>query len=259
VAHLSDEQFEDAVREAGPGSPHLQECGECRRRLEELRAIRGRLQSAFASVTAPEALRERMRAAAGAGPEAVALPAPQPPRAGGALRSPLRRWAWPLAAAAAVLAAAIPLAIFLNQPSRAEAAQRELVQIHQQNLTDGHGFFSDDEPNKLAAYFREKLGFVPAMPKLNQGMAIRGCCVAHFRGKIAGSYVVDTPHGVVSVIVVTDPPASIGLARREGQAVWEGNLGMCNMAAVRVGDYTYTAVGEVSQPSLTQLLGLLVR
>jgi hypothetical protein len=171
----------------------------------------------------------------------------------------LRHYAWPLAAAAVVLAVGIPVAIFLTQPSPAQAAQQELLSIHQHNLSDGHGFYSEDEPNKLAQYFREQLGFVPAMPKLNQGMAIRGCCVAHFRGKIVGSYVVDTPHGVVSIIVVTDTPASIGLARREGQTVWEGNLGMCNMAAVREGDYTYTAVGEAPQASLTQLLGLLVR
>jgi anti-sigma factor RsiW len=260
VTHLNDEQFEEALRAPADQSGHLAECSACRHRLEDMRAVRGRLQSAFASVAAPSALAERIQAAASGSGETTTPSAPVSARRPLILR--LRRYAWPMAAAAAILALAVPLVVFLSGPSSVQAAQQELVNIHRQNLAEGHSFYSEDEPEKLAQYFKEKLGFAPAMPKLNQGMAIRGCCIAHFREEPVGSYVVDTPHGVVSIIVVTDQPSSLGLTRKSGHAgqpVWEGNLGMCNMAAVRMGDYTYAAVAEVPQHQLTQLLGLLVQ
>jgi hypothetical protein len=255
--HLNDEQFENALEEPGrEAEEHLAQCAECRQRLEELRAIQGRLQSAFSAVTAPPALALRIRAAA--------HEATRPAEHAAGRRMvifPLRRVGMFLAAAAAILLVAVPLAIVLTSAPSAQAAQEQLVQIHRMNLADGHDFFSHDEPAELAGYFKDKLGFVPAMPVLNQGMAIRGCCVAHFRQKIVGSYVVDTPHGVVSIIVVTDTPSSVGLTRvtrPAGKEMWEGNLGMCNMAAVRMGDYTYTAVSEAPAASLAQLLDLLV-
>lgn len=260
MSHLSDEQFEEVLGNPASQSQHLVECETCRRRLEDMRAVRARLGSAFASVAAPSNLAERIRAAASGPLEATKPSSPVPPR--GLWTPRLRRYIWPLAAAAAVLVVALPLAVFLSGPSPVQAAQQELVSIHQHNLADGHGFYSEDEPAKLAQYFKEKLGFVPAMPKLNQGMAIRGCCVAHFKEKITGSYVVDTPHGVVSIIVVSDQPEAVGLSRqgdRNGQPIWAGHMRKCNMAAVRNGGYTYTAVSEVPQEQLFQLLGLLTQ
>lgn len=260
MIHLSDDQFEEALKNPAYESGHIGECRACRQRLEYLRAVRGRLQSAFASVGVPPALAERIRAAASVSHDAnmpsAAVSAPRPP----ILR--LRRYALPLAAAAAILVLAVPLVVFLSGPSPVQAAQEELVGIHQQNLAAGHSFYSEDDPEKLARYFTEKLGFAPAMPRLNQGMAIRGCCIAHFQEKIVGSYVVDTPHGVVSIIVVSDRPEAVGLSRqadRNGQAIWAGHMSKCNMAAVRRGDYTYAAVSEVSQEQLVQLLGLLTQ
>lgn len=259
MTHLSDEQLEDALKDPALAASHLERCPACRQRMGDMRAMRDRLQSAFVSVTAPSALAERIRAVA-SGSHETSPHAPVPTSRPRILRFP--RYIWPMAAAAAVLAAALPLAIFLSGPSSAQAAQQELVNIHRQNLAEDHSFYSEDEPAKLDQYFKEKLGFVPAMPKLNQGMAIRGCCIAHFRERIVGSYVVDTPHGVVSIIVVRDQPETVGLSRqadRNGQPIWAGNMRNSNMAAMRRGDYTYTAVSEVPQEQLIQLLGLLTQ
>ena len=122
--------------------------------------------------------------------------------------------------------------------------------------------FSDDKPASLARYFKDKLGFAPAMPKLNQGMAIRGCCIARFRGQIVGSYVVDTPRGLISIIAVRQKPAELNLAnpvQQNGLTVYRGAFATNQLAATAVGDYTYCAVGEVPSQSLVELLGLLVR
>lgn len=259
MTHLNDEQLESALQDPATQAEHLEGCSECQRRLEELQAVRQRLQTAFASVQTPPSLSKRIEAALRDGPDSAMSAVKAVSRQPMALR--FRRYSWHMAAAAALILAAVPLFVYFAQPSPAQAAQQELVNIHRHNLAGSHGFYSEDEPAKLAHYFKDQLGFEPAMPKLNQGMAIRGCCTARFNEKIVGSYVVDTPHGVVSIIVISDSPEAVGLSRqdgRDGKPIWTGHMTLCNMAAVRMGGLTYTAVSEIPQDSLIQLLGMLV-
>ncbi|MHC4744886.1 MAG: hypothetical protein ACYS8Z_23470, partial [Planctomycetota bacterium] len=169
---------------------------------------------------------------------------------------------WPtVAAAAAVLIILLPL-MYFGSPSAAEAAQRQLVNIHNHNLSPDHEFHSEAEPEKLAEYFKNKLGFSLLLPEPGRGLALRGCCVKHFRGRVVGSYVVDTPQGVMSVVVVTDKPESLGMSggtfKKGPHTYWKSNFAMCDMVSVRIGDYTYCAVGEVSHDYLTELLTRLV-
>ena len=169
------------------------------------------------------------------------------------------RIAW--SAAAAVMVIATILGIYVLSPPSAMAARAELVKIHEHNLSADHEFHSEANPEKLAEYFKSKLGFSPSMPVSSQGMAIRGCCVRHFRGRIVGSYVVDTPQGVISVIVVTDKPQSLGMGdkfERQGRVFWRSSFAMCDMVTVRLGDYSYCAVGEISHKYLTELLTCLM-
>ncbi len=141
------------------------------------------------------------------------------------------------------------------------AARAELVKIHRHNLSADHEFYSEADPAKLAEYFKSKLGFSPFMPVPSQGMVLRGCCVRQFRGQIVGSYVVDTPQGVISVVVVTDKPQSLGMGdkfERQGRVFWKSSFAKCDMVTVRLGDYSYCAVGEVSHEYLTELLSRLM-
>jgi hypothetical protein len=175
-----------------------------------------------------------------------------------------RRQLWPaFAAAATILIVLVPLSLYFAAPSAAKAAQAELAGIHQENLGPDREFFTDAEPEKLSQYFKSELGFSPAFPCTGDGMAIRGCCVAHFRGRIVGSYVVDTTQGVISIIVVTDTPKSIGMSRmpertRSGQTCWKASFARCSMITVRLGDYSYCAVGEISHKYLLELIGRLL-
>ncbi len=254
MTHLNDEQFEQAMESDADFRPHLAACEPCRQRLAEMQALRQRLRGAFESVHAPAALRERLAAAAREHRAPAAAPQSRP-------RSRVLRYAWPLAAAAMALIVALPLYNLLLSPQEANADQQALVDIHRQNLADGAHFYSEDEPAKLAAYLKEQLGFSPALPKLNQGMAIRGCCLARFRGGIVGSYVVGTPSGPISVIVVKDAPARLGLrqdASVSGRPAWTGHMTRCSIAALQIGELSYIGVGEVPADRLLTLLALLL-
>jgi hypothetical protein len=155
----------------------------------------------------------------------------------------------------------VPLSLYFGAPSTAHAAHAELVRIHKENLAPDQEFYSEAEPEKLAAYFKDKLGFNPRLPEPGHGMALRGCCVRHFRGQVVGSYVVVTPRGIMSVVVVTDKPESLGKSSRftKGQQTyWRSSFAKNDMVSVRIGDYTYCAVGEISHEYLTELLIQLV-
>jgi hypothetical protein len=94
-------------------------------------------------------------------------------------------------------------------------------------------------------------------------MALRGCCIAHFRGRIVGSYVVDTDRGVISIIVVTDHPEALGMARkdlRSGGTYHVDSYARCNLASTRFSGRTYCAVGEltVDHDYLCNLLATLL-
>jgi anti-sigma factor RsiW len=240
MTHLTDEQLEDLVQGRAAEPAHLAECPACRDRLSAHRAVRDRLRAAMTSVRADEALAARIRRSI---PERPA-----------ARRLRLPRIAWASLAAAAVLVAAISVLVYLTAPN---SAQAELVRIHEANLSTPVGFHASDDPAELAQYLKTELGFEPAAPRLGQGMAMRGCCVAHFKGGAVGSYVVKTPRGSLSIIVVPQTPAQLGMDhafQAGGKACWSDTFATNNMVAVRLGDYTYCAVGEVPQETLTQIL-----
>lgn len=258
--HLTDEQFEDIMQGEVSPPAHLNRCKDCREHLAEKQAMAEKLRLAFRSVQAGTALADRIRSQLNltAAVPQIAEPAER------AWLPRLHRRLWSgLAAAAILLVILIPVGLYLTTTSKASAAQEELVKIHQRNLEPHSEFYNSADPEKLAQYFKDKLGFTPAFPCIGQGMSIRGCCVAHFRGRIAGSYVVDTPQGVISVIIVTDTPQSIGMTRMSeqtdhGHTFWSSSFARCNMVTVRLGGYSYCAVGEVSHQVLAQLLSRLL-
>jgi hypothetical protein len=263
MEHLTEEQFEGILQGEDDRVciAHLEECDDCRNRLKEKRAITGRLRTAFASIKASSVLAERIRSRLNTATEPAMTAQPiQDTHLGNHIKRLKRLWPT-FAAAAAVLLILVPLSLYFGAPSSAEAAQAELVRIHKENLAADHEFMSEADPEKLAAYFKDKLGFNPRLPELDRGMALRGCCVRHFRGRIVGSYVVDTPEGVMSIIVVTDKPESLGISSRfakDQQTYWKSSFAKCNMVSVRIGNYTYCAVDEISHEYLAELLSRLV-
>lgn len=252
MSHLTDGQFEDIIQGVMPEPGHLSECDKCRARLAERKAVASRLHDAFAAVRANERLAEKIQTQL----DYEAAKSERRVFVRRLWNIHVRRVAWP-AIAAAVLLISMIFGVYVVRPSSAMAAQAELVKIHEHNLSPSHEFYSEANPEKLAEYFRSKLGFSPNMPRLEQGMVLRGCCVAHFRGEIVGSYVVETPQGVMSIVVVTDRPESLGMGRKSQHkeyTFWKSSFAKCEMVTVRLGDYSYCAVGKISQEYLTALL-----
>lgn len=251
--HLTNEQFEDIIQGTISEPEHLVTCEQCRSILTEKKALADRLQTAFTSVKPDEKLAETIRTQI-ANKAAVR----RIHRIGRFRHSTLSKVLWP--AAAALILIAIFLGTDVITPPPVTAAPAELVKIHRHNLSDGHPFYSESDPEKLATYFKKKLGFSPSMPVLGQGMAIRGCCVRHFQDQIVGSYVVDTPRGIISIIVVTDEPHTLGMSSRfdhQGKTFYKSTFAKCDLVAVRLSDYSYCAVGEVSSEYLTDFLSQL--
>ena len=254
--HLSDEQLEEVLQGWAPEPDHVACCQQCRTRLEEQRAIRTRLRSAFASVRADNGLIDSIRSSLRP-TEAAAAPCDlersKPVRR-------VRRLLWPALAAAAVLVIGLPLGLYLVWPGQAAAAEGELWEIHQHGRSSHTDLYVHADPEEVAAYLHDKLGFRPAFPRLGVGMALRGCCVAHFRKKPAGSYVVDTDRGVISIIVVTEKKQVLGLTgstEYKGRTYAAGSYRKCRMVAIELQGYTYCAVGEVPYAFLAELLDRL--
>jgi len=247
--HLSDDMIESVLQGDMAEPPHVAQCLECRRRLAEARALRGRLKGAFASVGPNEAFAAQLRRQlAGAGGK---------PRRGDPRTSRrvlrFRRVAWPV-----VLAAAAVLVIAFHLfPTGQVSAQAEFAAIHAMHESPDAQLFRDSDPARVVAHLAAKLGFTPASPPPVEGMSIRGSCVDRFCGHEAGSYVLDTPHGVISVMVTTDDPESLKLGHRmqRGERVlWACAYKNCRIVGAKVGDLSYYVVGEAPQEFLLDLL-----
>jgi hypothetical protein len=255
--HVTEEQFEQILHGVETKTDHLANCGLCRDRLAQKQALADRLRSAFASIGHSEELAQRIRRRINVrtvSKEQSIL------RDIFHIHAHWKGWAAVTSVAAAIIVL-VPLIMYFSAPPSALAAQAELVKIHEHNLSPDHEFYSEADPEELVAYFKDKLGFDPLLPKPVSGLALRGCCVRHFQGQIVGSYVVDTPEGVMSVIVVTDKPESLGFVGKFklGQQIYyKGSFAKCDMVSVRIGGYSYCAVGEISHRYLTDLLSRLL-
>jgi hypothetical protein len=251
--HLTDEQFENIMQGEKVRPMHLKSCIECRTRLTEREALASRLRLAFAGIKPEEGLVERIRRQSNIGLRRIKHTGERH-----LLKIRFRRRSWlSIASAAAVLIIVIPLAYYVAEPSAAVAAQAELVRIHEDNLSASHEFHDQNDPQKIVEYFKSKLGVSLIMPRAGQGRSLRGCCVCRFRGQIVGSYVVETPQGLMSVVVVTDQPQSLGMDRKfqlGERTFWAGSFAGCKLVTVRIGQYSYCAVGKVPEAHLAELL-----
>jgi len=254
MTHLTDEQLESILQGESLKTDHLSGCELCQSRLKEKQALAARLKTAFAGVAPSEALAQKIRSQ-------FASRAPTEVESGTTRRMTVthhwKRWTATLSSAAAILIIGLLLKATL-MPTPVYAA---LVEIHQYNLSKGLGYLPQTDPNVLAEHFQKELGFNPRLPELGHGLQLRGCCIKHFKGTVVGSYVVDTPQGIISIVAVQDNPATMGMKTRshvKAQTYYHSQFAKCDMIAVRIENYTYCAIGEVSPDYLQTLLEKLI-
>lgn len=259
MSHLTDEQFEGLLKGQQSGRDHVDRCQDCQRRLAEKRALAMRLRGAFAAVTPEADLSRRIRSriglvtdtepSANSGPKVLKIP-----------RHQRRIWTRRVSAVAAILLVAFVIAIALT-PSAAQATQSTLAGIHAINrLVGEHEFWADTDPEKLAILYGEILGVEPALPPVTEALMLCRCCIKRSLTKyVVGSYVAGVAGDVVTVAIVRPSPESLGEGRAGpgGRIYYEAQRGECRMVAVRIGEHTYSAVGQVEYSHLRALLARL--
>jgi len=254
MSHLTQEQFEEILQGAGRVPEHVDQCPDCRARLEEKRALARRVRGAFSAIQAGPDLMNRIRADIAA-EQAVTIARARP------RIIPLRfhRHIWSaFAAAAVILIAVASVTFYISTGSQIKAAQTELVGIHHANLSSLAQPAAGHDVNELGTFVQNKVGSKPAMPCTGAC----GCSVREFCGRQVASYVVKGPNAPVSVIVVPQSPKALGMTPAKDEAaakrtVWQAACGNCNMASVRIGEYSYCAVGQVTQKELAGVLNAL--
>ncbi len=252
--HLTEEQIDGILASDGPEPSHLGECSQCRAAVEGRRSMRQRLQGAFESVRTPAGLATRLC-------QQVLDRAPQGQASGGR-PSRLRqlRPVWVTLAAAAVLFLAVTLGLSLLSADPVQAAADALAEIHQANLGGQAVLHAESDPAKAARYLESKLGHAPLAPDSRGGVKLRGSSLCEFQGQPSASYVLDTPKGPVSIVVVGEPLGCI--CDRDGPTCDNGGpctceSGPCNIVKVELHGRSYCAVGRQSAAYLTELLATL--
>ena len=241
---LTHEQFEDILSGAAPQGSDID--AEDIVRLEEARAIRTRLAAAFDSTHAADSLADKVRASLQTAPAA--------PRRR-VLRFPLRFL--PAAAAAALLIGAVILGSVWETPP-VLAGTVELANIHKVNLRTPEGFQATGDCEEIKAYFQRKLGFTPKLLNQCPELQVVGCYVTKLKGKMVATYVVRIDNSQASVIVTEDWPKKLGLGCGCGQphckCIHNGQCENLSIASVRLGERSYSVVGDLPAESLRTVL-----
>ena len=248
--HLSEEQLEDIL--AGRTDEPAEMDPASRRKLEAMRAVRHRLQAAMASAEPSASLAEGIAAKlddadSQAQPRVIRFPA----------------WAWKVVAAAAVVTLiAVPIWFQFGRAEPALAAQEEFYQIHHTNLAHGGDFVEMTDPNAVSAHLAPHLQ-APLRVPVTEDVDLQGACAARFRGRAAASYLVRTPHGLISVVVVREDPETFHFDRRHtdlmtDRAVYQGQQDEYRLLATRVGNLTYCVIGQVNQEGLLHIMAILI-
>ncbi len=257
MSHLTDEQFEDILQGSAEVPEHVDQCPQCRERLEEKRALARRMQQAFSAIHASTDLADRIRAEiAAAGQRATgtkARPRIIPLRA--------RRHIWSgLAIAAAILIVVIPRSLHLDTGSRAKAAQTALAGIHRTNLSSLEQLMEDEGSGKQCQCVAGRMDDGTAMPCCKRGLCMCGCRMRDFQGRGVPSCVIEEPNTPpISVVLIPESPEALGMTLSTGrtvtgQAIWHATCGACNMASVHLGAGSCCVIGDVPNEKLVALL-----
>jgi len=250
---LTDEQIESILARTEPELADLDRNDH--QRLAEARAVRDRLKSAFASTIAGASLAERISAS-------LKTPPARSPRDAGRRRRAiwLTRHLVPVAAAAA---AVFVVAVVLEFGAEPAPGPAELVRIHNDNLTAAGQFVAEADADRIAEHFREHLGFAPRICPHDEHTALKGGCVARFRGRKAATYLLAADDREISVVVTDEPPDAMGLTCKCGCGMAEcrcfhtGQCSGCNIVSVRIAGHSYTAVGAAPPEQLKDILARL--
>ncbi len=243
MTHLTDEQFESILQGQGGDDTHLHACDQCRARLAEKQAMAQRLRSAFASIGPSEKLIQDIRTQVGVQESGNTI----------SLQDARGKWMARLSAMAAVLIVGV-FVVFSLSPSPAHATQTTLAEIHKMSLSGDHTLWTQTDPTELAEQYQQKLGVPTQLPPCGEKIKLCTCCIHKcLKHDIIGTYMADTEQGKITVAIVESLPDALGQPMTDPN-YYQSRKGQCNIVAVRIGEQTYCAVGQVEHRYLQTLL-----
>ncbi|MBL7222161.1 MAG: hypothetical protein ISS69_18775 [Phycisphaerae bacterium] len=240
---LTPRQIEDILSGQTPQSTGLD--AEDLARLEEARAMRTRLQTAFDSTHASDSLADKVRASLKTAP------------------APRRRFIYfptgiLMAATAAAMLIVVPVLYILWGPESALAGTVELANIHKVNLAGPKDFYATGDCEEIKAYFKRQLGFTPKLLSECPKLRIVGCHVAKLKGKTVATYVVELDGAKASIIISEDWPKKLGLGCGCGhphcKCIHNGQCDGLSIVSARLGERSYSVVGALPAESLRGVL-----
>lgn len=243
MTHLTDEQLESIVQGQDKDNPHLQACDQCRARLAEKQAIARRLRSAFAGIQPPDKLVQDIRAGFGA----------KEPKATVRLEDVRKKWVARLSAMAAVFLVGVFAVVSLS-PSSAHATQTTLAEIHKMSPSGEHALWKQTDPNVLAEQYQQRLGVPTQLPPCGEKISLCTCCIHKWeKHSIVGTYLALTEQGNITIAIVESLPEALGEPMSDPD-YYQSQKDQCNIVAVRLGEQTYCAVGQLEHRILQDLL-----
>jgi hypothetical protein len=222
--------------------------------VEGHRALQQRLQTAFNSVRPGIHTFVRIQSA-------VSSAGIQPPSDVRHTR-PFPRWHVAVSAAAmvlVVLGAAMLLGPGANPPTEPGSAPGKIAQAvlaHIHSETASHPAHPSEDWTELRGYLAETTGIAPRRVSGSRLRLVGGSRTELF-GESAASYVMQTPQGPVTVVVMRMHPDRLNFDHcREVDArrLWACGFREYRMVAVRVGKLTYCCIGKLDHDKLSQIL-----
>lgn len=243
VNTVTDEQLELILQGQAGSDSHLQECDQCRARLAEKQAIAQRLRSAFATIHPSEKLVQRIRTQVGVQESGTRV----------TLQELRGKWVARVSAMAAVLLVGL-FVVFSLSPSSAHATQTTLAEIHKMSLSGDHALWTQTDPTELAEQYQQALGVPTQLPPCGEKIKLCTCCINKcLKHDIIGTYMAVTEQGKITVAIVESLPDALGKPMTDPH-YYQSQKDQCKIVAVRIGEQTYCAVGQVEHRYLQDLL-----
>ena len=222
--------------------------------------LTAKLQTAFAGMHAGEELAARIRSAV-----SVKQHSTPPAVASKPAVLPFPFWKRGLVPAGAAAAAAlvVVLAWLVQSPRVSFASPIEAIEwMHLKEIEPCRRFTPETDPQRLRTFLTNKLGTAsPVVPQPQGDLRYIGGCVRALWSKPAASYLLETDKSRASVVLFARKPETLGMTgktSRKGHTVYTATHGEHNLAAVRLGDWTYTVVGAIGPETALSLLDRVI-
>ncbi|MFP4054012.1 MAG: hypothetical protein ACLFV7_09130 [Phycisphaerae bacterium] len=226
--------------------------------------LQTKLRTAFGSVNAGDDLRGRIAAAVAARQEEL-LDRPETQTV--SQQQTVLPFPWwkrgviPAGAAAAV--AVMLLAVWLiHTPGVTFASPIEALDwMHLKDIEPCRRFTPETDPARLRTFLIDKLGKPAVVPEPQGDLSYVGGCVRALWNKPAASYLLKTANATASVVICGRQPDTFEMPQTttiQKHTVYTASHGEHRLAAVRLGEWTYTVVGEIDDETALSLLRRII-